>query len=841
MQIADVVSSTTDKIGKTKPRINRWGDWQAALLLFALLAAAGSRLTATHWTEDLGIIQTVAFLGCLAGLALGQSIFSKRLTGLFAFLYGSFVVPWQLGLTLNGINDWKERLWSMAGRLQIILEDIFRQRAVEDNLFFLFLMAALFWSLAVWAGYSMARYGEPWRVVLPAGLTMFVIDLFDPLLFRRSWYLAIYIFLALLIVARMAFLQRRKGWQQRRAYIPSDIGFDVSRFSVLLALLIVLVAWNLISFNRTLPGISDVYNVIREPYLGLKDKSSFLFAALRASLTQVVDFYGNFQTLGLGAPKSDQVIMTVEAPANPYPGARFYWRAHSYDIYQNGQWNTGIYLTEATNPATGDLPVGGLFGRTEAEFVFRPLTAIVSVFVASQPVWFSRTGVMQYESHSDGTVDVVNIKANPYIHPGERYYVRSFLSSFTQKQLREAGTTYPYWVLQRYLQLPEDLTPRTRELALQITEGKKTPYDKAQAITDWLRTNINYQEVIDSPPLRQDAIDWFLFDYRKGFCNYYATAEVLLLRSLGIPARWVVGYAQGTRQSIVQPTSAASQAVSEKASPDTVLFSVTEKDAHAWPEVYFPGYGWVEFEPTASQLAINRQSGEEAAASSTENGLLPKRNFPQEEPGVTPLPTSRPNLPAPEAGISLGTVISIVSLVAALVIIGIVLLSRRSPAILASLWVRFAGEDARLVQDWQEEGISIWEQFERGLALLGKRAGEKLSQAGIPLPGFIERWFTQKLLPVAAQAYQEMNNTLRWLGKRPLVSDTPAERARAVIQLIPEASQPVESLLAEYQNASFSQKIPDLRAARLSARQLRMLTRRKWIGKFFQLKDNLKG
>jgi hypothetical protein len=118
------------------------------------------------------------------------------------------------------------------------------------------------------------------------------------------------------------------------------------------------------------------------------------------------------------------------------------------------------------------------------------------------------------------------------------------------------------------------------------------PYDMAQAVTGWLRNNIDYDRQTAAPPPGQDPVDWFLFDSRVGFCNYYASAEILLLRSLGIPARMAVGYASGT----ALPGGA---------------YEVHADDAHAWPEVFFPGIGWVEFEPTVSQPALIRPQATE--------------------------------------------------------------------------------------------------------------------------------------------------------------------------------------------------------------------------------------
>ncbi len=811
----------------------RWADLMTALLLLAGLITAASRLTATHWTEDLGLVQSVLFLGWMAGIALGQSIFSKRVVGVFAFLYGAFVVPWQIGLTVRGNIDWNERLLSMLGRLQVILGDIAIRKAVEDNLLFLVLMAILFWVVSVSAAFILVRYGEPWRALLPAGLTAFVIDLFDQQLPHRSWYMAVYIFLGLIIIARMAFLHQRQAWQSRNAYIPQDIGFDVSRFAVLTALVVVLVAWNLFSINRALPGFSDAYQVFNTPYLQLKDKTSFLFASLRASFTQVIDAYGNFQTLGSGSLKSNQVIMTVDAPANPLPGVRYYWRARSYDIYLTGQWSASVVDSRTARPEDGNLSVAGLYGRKDMEFIFKPLLGVVTLFGAGQPLWYSRPGTIQYEPHSDGTIDLFSIKAEPYIRPGEQYRVRAMVGAFTQKQLREAGDTYPYWVANRYLQVPENITDRTRQLAKDITAQYDNPYDKAQAITNWLRANIKYQDLITLPPAKQEPLDWFLFDYRQGFCNYYASAEVIMLRTLGIPARWSVGYAQGTRK-VSSSAPLPGQASSENPVYESATYVVTEKDAHAWPEVFFPNYGWVEFEPTVSQLAIDRPAGDTIASQATQEPIRP-RETPLSEPEDRPVPTPRPFTPPPQKGITLGGLVALASTLAAGIILAIVVFARRRPGAFVGFWVWVVGGNRTMVDEWSAEGATVKEQLERTLAFMGQRITNKLSSLGIHPPAFLESWASNTLLPLIARAYQEVNNTLRSLGKKPEPGATPSERAAQVIRLIPEAKQPVEVLLSEYERASYSPAQPNIKEARQSAGALRALTRavlvKKWISR----------
>jgi len=113
---------------------------------------------------------------------------------------------------------------------------------------------------------------------------------------------------------------------------------------------------------------------------------------------------------------------------------------------------------------------------------------------------------------------------------------------------------------------------------------------------------IKYNELIAAPPAGQDGVDYFLFDVREGYCDYYASAMAVMARVVGIPARVAAGYSQG------------------EYNPETGAYRVREKNAHAWVEIYFPRYGWVEFEPTASEPAIIRPKPPKVAEPSEDRG-----------------------------------------------------------------------------------------------------------------------------------------------------------------------------------------------------------------------------
>jgi Transglutaminase-like superfamily len=154
-------------------------------------------------------------------------------------------------------------------------------------------------------------------------------------------------------------------------------------------------------------------------------------------------------------------------------------------------------------------------------------------------------------------------------------------------RMQQAGADIPGWIAERYMQLPSEIPERVQNLADELTSGSETAYDKARAIETYLRT-YPYNLDIPAPPPDQDVVDYFLFELTEGYCDYYATAMVILARLTGLPARLAVGYASGSYDAVNN------------------RYIVTETDAHSWPEIYFPDIGWVSFEPTAGRPAIIR-------------------------------------------------------------------------------------------------------------------------------------------------------------------------------------------------------------------------------------------
>lgn len=199
---------------------------------------------------------------------------------------------------------------------------------------------------------------------------------------------------------------------------------------------------------------------------------------------------------------------------------------------------------------------------------------------------------------------------------GGTYSVIGMRPSVSPDDLRLAGTAYPSYITDTYMQLPGTVSDRTQALAASVTAaaGATTPYDQAVALEQYLRTNFTYRLEAGTAPDGTDIVDYFLFDSKVGRCDHYASSMVVMLRSLGVPARIVTGFAPVPYDDSLSG------------------YVYRGRNAHAWVEVYFPGFGWIPFEPTPNQPA--------SSLDGRGDGIEPTPT-PEPAPGLTPTPTTQ--------------------------------------------------------------------------------------------------------------------------------------------------------------------------------------------------------
>jgi transglutaminase-like putative cysteine protease len=403
-------------------------------------------------------------------------------------------------------------------------------------------------------------------------------------------------------------------------------------------------------------------------------------------------------------------------------------------------------------PATVNPLNVAVLDKTQAHFVFNTGDSTFSLLYApSQPIWVSRAG-LTFNQPAETGGDVIAWHAYPALRSGETYQVDALLSNPNLQQLREAGTEYPDWITAKYLQLPAGFSPRIQQLAQEITADAETPFDKAAAITSYLRNNIEYAATLPNPPRNSDKLEWILFDYKKGFCVYYASAEVTMLRSIGIPARMAVGFAQGEREG-----------------NDYV---VRKLNAHAWPEVYFPGIGWVEFEPTGNQPTLDRplpprdpnetDIANPFNATRTEDGEFAGRE--QDEEGLAPTETPAETAP-PSLLLYLVPFVIVATALAFLI-------NRRYP--LAT-----------------HVPVLVRATFER---------------TGFEVPKWVYHWEYWGHLSPIEKAFESINFGLRTLDHAVPVHTTPVERAKKLMKIIPRTTSQIKVLLDEHQTSLYTSR-----------------------------------
>ncbi|MDQ6910747.1 MAG: DUF3488 and transglutaminase-like domain-containing protein, partial [Actinomycetota bacterium] len=246
-----------------------------------------------------------------------------------------------------------------------------------------------------------------------------------------------------------------------------------------------------------------------------------------------------------------------------------YWRLTSLGRFDGNIWSSlGSY-----KPASGDLSGESGSGGPPIfqQFAIQALSSIW-LPAAYRPQRFEGPRGTGYDADSS------SLLTDEATSDRLIYGVLSKPPSVTAEQLARARPVNATDDLSPYLALPDGFPDRVTRLAADTTFGAATPYDKARALQDWFRSAFTYDLNV-APGHDDSAIERFLFVTRRGYCEQFAGSYASMARSLGLPARVAVGFTSG-----------------EKSGPTT--FSVTGKAAHAWPEVYFPGSGWIPFEPT---------------------------------------------------------------------------------------------------------------------------------------------------------------------------------------------------------------------------------------------------
>ena len=590
------------------------------LLAAALVMVATWAVGATGWTKGITIISFVGMGSILIGLMLTRSILPGVISHIFSMIIGIGWAFWVTSRLLPASYTWSERWENMAARLHI-----WYQRAVEggtsyDNLMFVLQMGVIIWGMGYLTMWFLFRSNKVWPAIVPGGVVL-LINLYYAPNDITFWFIT-YMFVSLLLVIRFNLYSQENKWRSEGVFFRPDISFDFLRDGFVFTALVIAFAW------LTPPVVDAKTMGILDEFQGswrdVQNEWNRMFADLNYRDRQAFDTFGS--SLSLGGPRrlTDEPVMDVQVE-----GIGRYWRAVVYDYYSGDGWLTQDEDRASLGPDEMlSLPLFEVREVVTQTYTFYRDGATV-IYGMSNPIHLSRTARVHFNRLSEeekaqpGSApswsgsgepwaeEITYIRSNAAVDRGESYQIISLASRATINQLMDAGTDYPQWITERYLQLPGSITERTRALAAELTQRYDNNFSKAQAIERHLRGELTYNEKIPAPPAGVDKVDYVLFTSKEAYCDYYASAMIVMLRSVGIPARLAAGFARGAFDS------------------EKDAFHVVNKDAHSWVEVYFPRYGWIEFEPTAAQPAIIRPTSGEG-----DDGFLSPGLPPENRPGL---------------------------------------------------------------------------------------------------------------------------------------------------------------------------------------------------------------
>ncbi|GAC1566661.1 MAG: transglutaminaseTgpA domain-containing protein [Ktedonobacteraceae bacterium] len=571
--------------------------WFSLFLLVTLVYSTIWSVQAAGWVDNLNILTLTTALGLLVGLiAAKQRRLPRLLVHPFAVVFGLLLAFWQTAGADKGGNV----LALASGIHQWFVLALNGGTSADDSIF-LFFITALGFLLAYTSAWLLYRTRSPWLMILANAVVLLInLSNIDP---GYIFFLVVFLVAALLLLLRFNLYESSARWKRLGLRTSDDLGWEFMQAGAMLSIGILILTW-FMPWGYINNTTAQIWSADNNPWVVIQNTWNRLIA-VTGGYNPVN--HGNFTdtlTLGGNPNLSNDIVFTLTSTDDSQ-----YLLSESFDTYNGRGWTNGS--TNGYNVKPGAYSYASYTDMRAVQqhinVVNPPGEQLPYLFGASQ-IASSNQPAQVVTRKSDGST-VAWLRSNGRLAAGEKYDVTSYVSaadistletvplpknapSFTYNpalpNLAPPVNYYDPNVLNTYLQLPKSLSPRILQLAKQITSGSKTMYDTATALENYLHSNYRYNTNINLPA-NAEGVYWFLFQSgNQGFCDYFATAMAVMARELGMPARVVAGYASGAPD------------------PKTHQLVVRGSAAHAWTQIYFAGYGWINFEPSNSFNAFAR-------------------------------------------------------------------------------------------------------------------------------------------------------------------------------------------------------------------------------------------
>ncbi|MCP4544302.1 MAG: transglutaminase domain-containing protein [Chloroflexi bacterium] len=581
-------------IGWLAERLKPKEGWYTFLPLLITVLCLPAAIIDTEWIPGSEGLLPIAFFALLMGrwLALQENWG----LGVWLLLSAPYGLLGALGVAARvlPLPPWGNRAVSnFAMRWLIWLEAAVSGGTNEDPDIFLFYLVLLCWMVVLFIAWAFYRRQ---RLLLAWALTIILTALVVFYSRQNIGWLIAELGCGILLLGLGNLARARRTWDAAGIDYAPGLNLDVSIVTGGIAFVI-----TLFSLFGPQFSVRRIYNwfwsTFEGPSARVEEAMDRLFGGVSLSSEGPIGVDGRSASsympqshlLGGRPELFDDVVMAVrtDEPAPFAPMAEthipernvpvHYWRGITLGKYSGRGWST---IVASREDVVGELAVPIPPDYREVVQGFE-LTSYHgdTLYTLNAPMWVGEPVEAVWHSPDDLARLASEVSS---------YTVVSRLPIPTANDLRAVPAIYSNEIRERYLQLPETVPTRVIDLAQDVVVEGETVYDQARLLERYLR-GYPYTLEVERPPEGWDVADYFLFGIREGYCDYYATAFVVMARAAGIPARLASGYVEGQYD-------AASSA-----------YLVRENDAHSWAEVYFSDWGWIRFEPTASRSVTELQ------------------------------------------------------------------------------------------------------------------------------------------------------------------------------------------------------------------------------------------
>ena len=623
--------------------------WTTLALLTATLLVVGESINAATWVATPGlnsILVWSAITALLLSKVRGPAVFLHPL----GLAVGFVVVVWQTASLVEGepLVQQVQEIWS---RLELWWDAASSGGISRDLMPFSMAILFLSWMLGYLSSWFIFRSNNVWVAVVLGGISILTNLSFLPDNYAFRFF--IFTFFAMLLVVRMSVVHREEELRKSSIESSPSSGWLTLHGAAWFSVVVVLVAALLPIRVVVSRPMAKTWNWGRSPVERLENEFGRLFSSIPSRKNLSGRFFGDALPFMGKISFGGEVVAWVNSE---YPS---YWLSRTYSEYTSQGWKAGETSSVAVGPDTVTPQRSDELKRTPVNQTLQ-LTFNTSDFLAGGNLeWISRDVVLETLEPKQFEIDlldpsrdvllpeeiqelaedlreglslpqegfvqsqisrilpsdmvlidveedkpaiitvarkdpitphVVSWKLSDRLYADEAYSMVSVVSVASNEDLRKAGTEYSGFIRDHYLQIPPTLPQRVRDLAERLIQGAETPLDKAKAIEAYLRgPDFEYSQDIDEPPRAADGVDHFLFTTGEGYSDYFASSMAVMLRAVGVPARLAAGYAPGEFE------------------PDVGLRAIRDTDSHGWVQVYFPGYGWIDFEPTTRWPGHDRE------------------------------------------------------------------------------------------------------------------------------------------------------------------------------------------------------------------------------------------